>query len=111
MRSWIAIATLLVYATLWGSSARADTFFQGKQLVVLVNFDQGGPTDAEGRLLARHLSRLIGGNPSVVVQNMAGSNGAVAANWLANAAASDGLILGYFTGIASMRALNPISNA
>ncbi len=86
-------------------AARADTFYQGKQLVVLVNFAQGGPTDAEGRLVARHLSRHVGGNPTVVVHNMSGSNGAVGANWLANAAAPDGLILGYFTGIASMRAL------
>lgn len=85
--------------------SRADTFYQGKQLVVLVNFAQGGPTDAEGRLFARHIARLLGGNPAVIVLNMAGSNGAVAANWLAKAAAPDGLIVGYFTGIASLRAL------
>ncbi len=86
-------------------AAQGETFFQGKQLVVLVNFAQGGPTDAEGRLFARHIARLLGGNPAVIVQNMGGSNGAVAANWLAKAAAPDGLIIGYFTGIASMRAL------
>lgn len=87
------------------ASAGAQSFHQGKQLVVLVNFDQGGPTDSEARLLARHLARAVGGGPAVIVTNMAGSNGAVAANWLAKAAAPDGLILGYFTGIAALRAL------
>jgi hypothetical protein len=86
--------------------AQAPIFHQDKQLVILVNFDQGGPTDAEGRLVARHISRFVGGSPKVVAHNMSGANGAVAANWLANAAAPDGLILGYFTGIAAMRALN-----
>ena len=111
MRSWVAIrigvalSAGLVAGLSTAGAAAADSFYQGKQLVVLVNFAQGGPTDAEGRLVARHLSRHVGGNPSVIVHNMSGSNGAVAANWLANAAAPDGLILGYFTGIASMRAL------
>lgn len=101
---------LALLASLVGTTARGwaqpPTFHQGKQLVVLVNFDQGGPTDAEGRLVARHLAKHVVGSPAVIVHNMSGSNGAVAANWLANAAAPDGLILGYFTGIAAMRALN-----
>ncbi len=85
---------------------RAADFYQGKQLVVLVNFAQGGPTDAEGRLLARHLGRLVAGGPAVIIHNMAGDNGASAANWLATAAAPDGLIVGCFSAIASMRALD-----
>ena len=44
-------------------------FYDGKTLSVRINYAPGGPTDVEGRLLARHLS----GNPSVVVQNMAGA--------------------------------------
>ena len=114
MRSLMGVRLIIALALslAWPVLGLADTFYQGKQLVVLVNFAQGGPTDAEGRLLARHLARQIGGNPNVVVHDMSGSNGAVAANWLANAAAPDGLILGYFTGIASMRALgDPILSA
>ncbi len=100
----LALALVMLLAGI--APGRAENFFQGKQLVVLVNFPQGGPTDAEGRLLARNLARVVVGAPSVIVHNMGGSNGAVAANWLANAAAPDGLILGYFSGIASMRALS-----
>ncbi len=107
MRSPLIVRLVLALLTLLavGTPGRAENFYQGKQLVVLVNFPPGGPTDFEARLLARTLARTIVGSPAVVVQNMGGSNGAVAANWLANAAASDGLILGYFSGIASMRAL------
>jgi hypothetical protein len=105
MRVALSLMGLLAALVTGSTSGRANNFYQGKQLVVLVNFAPGGPTDAEARLLARNLARLIPGSPSVIVQNMAGSNGAVAANWLANAAAPDGLILGYFTGIAAMRAL------
>jgi hypothetical protein len=105
LRYALGLALALATGCVGSSAARADTFYQGKQLVVLVNFAQGGPTDAEGRLFARHIARLLGGNPAVIVQNMGGSNGAVAANWLAKAAAPDGLIVGYFSGIASLRAL------
>jgi hypothetical protein len=97
---------LVLFALLAGVlPVRAD-FYQGKQLVVLVNFAQGGPIDAEGRLLARHLGRVLAGAPSVIIHNMAGDNGAAAANWLAQSAAPDGLIVGCFSGIASMRALD-----
>jgi hypothetical protein len=101
-----ALAFVLAGFLAIAPSGRTETFYQGKQIVVLVNFPPGGPTDAEARLLARSFERLVTGGPRVIVQNMGGSNGAVAANWLANAAAPDGLILGYFSGIASMRALS-----
>lgn len=107
MRSTVIVRLVSALLTLLavGAPGRAENFYQGRQLVVLVNFPPGGPTDFEARLLARSLARTIAGSPNVIVHNMAGSNGAVAANWLANAAAPDGLILGYFSGIASMRAL------
>lgn len=107
MRSPVIVRLFLALLIVWsaGSPGRAANFYQGKQLVVLVNFPPGGPTDFEARLLARTLARTVVGAPTVIVQNMGGAHGAVAANWLANAAAPDGLILGYFSGIASMRAL------
>ena len=107
MRSPLIVRLVLTLLSLLavGAPGRAENFYQGKQLVVLVNFPPGGPTDFEARLLARTLARTIVGSPTVIVHNMGGSNGAVAANWLANAAAPDGLVLGYFSGIASMRAL------
>lgn len=111
MRSLLGIRLALALLALSAGvmPGRSDNYYQGKQVVVLVNFPPGGPADTEARLIARNLSRTIVGNPTVIVTNMAGANGATAANWLATAAAPDGLIMGYFGGIAPMRALGDTS--
>src|SRR5262245_25200844 len=46
------------------SAAHAEQkpFYAGKQLTILVNYDPGGPTDLEARLLSRHLGRHIAGH-------------------------------------------------
>ena len=73
-------------------------FYEGKTLTVLINYAAGGPTDVEGRLLARHLGRHISGQPNVIVQNMSGAGGVIGTNYLGQVAKSDGLMMGYFTG-------------
>jgi len=84
-----------------------DPFYKGKRLTILINFAPGGPTDIEGRLFAKHLSRHIEGQPNVVIQNMDGAGGIVGAKYLGEVAARDGSIAGYFTGTAFMYALDP----
>jgi tripartite-type tricarboxylate transporter receptor subunit TctC len=77
----------------------ADTpFYRGKTLTVLINFAAGGPTDIEGRLVARFLGKHLPGQPTIVVQNMPGAGGVTGTNYLGEIAKPDGLILGYFTG-------------
>ena len=84
-----------------------DPFYKGKRLTVLINFAPGGPTDIEGRLFAKHLSRHIEGQPNVVIQNMDGAGGIVGAKYMGEVAPRDGSIAGYFTGTAFMYALDP----
>ena len=98
---------MLQAAVLPADRAAAETpFYQDKQLVIVINFALGGPTDTESRVLARHLGRHIAGNPAVIVKDMGRSGGALGPGWLANVAAADGLSLGYFTGAAA-RARHP----
>ena len=58
-------ARLVVFVTMIGvlwvpSTFTAETpFYQGKTLTVLINFATGGPTDIEGRLVARFLGKHI----------------------------------------------------
>ena len=52
--------------------------------------------DVYARVLARHLSRHIPGNPNIVVQNMVGASGLTAANWLYNVAPKDGTVMATF---------------
>jgi hypothetical protein len=80
--------------------SRADDFYRGKQLSLLVNLSAGGPTDTEARLLARHLAKHLPGNPGIVPRIMTGAAGNVAANWLGQVAPNDGLTLGFFSTVA-----------
>ncbi len=73
-------------------------FYQGKTLSLIINFAAGGPTDIEGRIVARHLSKHIPGQPVVIVQNMAGAGGVTGINFLGEVAKADGQTMGYFTG-------------
>lgn len=74
------------------SVVRADNFYQGKRITLVVGYNPGGGIDTAGRLMAKHLGRFIPGNPSTIVQNMEGGAGLIAANYVARAA-PDGLTL------------------
>ena len=47
--------------------------FKGKTIRIIVGFPSGGGSDAEGRVLARHLGKHIPGEPNLIVQNMPGA--------------------------------------
>jgi len=87
-------------AFLVGASATAlgEEFYKGKTIHIVVGFPPGGGYDTYTRAAARHMSRYIPGNPTLVVQNMTGSGSIVAANYIYNEAKPDGLTLGVFTG-------------
>ena len=78
--------------------AAEKSYYQGKNIVFLINFAAGGPTDIEGRIVARHLGKYIPGNPAIIVQNMPGAGGVTGMNFLGEVAKPDGLTMGYFTG-------------
>ena len=101
-RPQLALAAIICFA----APARAADFYAGKTLNFVINFTAGGPTDLEGRLVAKHLAKHIPGQPNIVVRNMAGAGGAIGVNWLGEIAAPDGLNLGFFTGLASKAAIN-----
>ena len=94
---WLFFVAVL--GALWSApSFAAETpFYRGKTLTVLINFATGGPTDIEGRLVGRFLGKHLPGQPSIVVQNMAGAGGVTGTNYLGEVAKPDGLTLGYFT--------------
>ena len=92
---WFLFAVFLVLTPAFAGQA---PYYQGKNIIFLINFSAGGPTDIEGRIVARHLAKHIPGNPTVIVQNMAGAGGVTGINFLGEAAKRDGLTLGYFTG-------------
>lgn len=70
--------------------AASDDYYQGKTIRILVGMDAGSGYDAYARLLARHLGRHLGGQPTIIVQNMPGAAGISAADHLYAIAPKDG---------------------
>ena len=69
----------------------SDAFYEGKTIKVVVGFTSGGFYDRWSRLLARHVPKYLPGNPEIVVQNMPGAGGLIAANHIYSVAKPDGL--------------------
>jgi tripartite-type tricarboxylate transporter receptor subunit TctC len=87
--------SIIFLALLFCEPARAqDNFFSGKTIRILVGSSPGGGYDYWARLLARHMSKTIRGNPEVVVQNMPGGGSLMATNYVYSVAKPDGLTLG-----------------
>jgi tripartite-type tricarboxylate transporter receptor subunit TctC len=93
------VLVVFTFLSMAGASPAAERpFYQGKTVTFFINFSAGGPTDIEGRIVARHLARFIPGSPTIVVQNMSGGGGVTGINFLGERAKPDALTLGYFTG-------------
>ncbi|MGE0747254.1 MAG: Bug family tripartite tricarboxylate transporter substrate binding protein [Rhodospirillales bacterium] len=96
-KSFGVFVSALALAASCGVGAAQAQFYKGKTLTLLINYPPGGPTDIEGRVIAHHLPNHIPGKPTVIVKNMGGAAGNVGANYLGEAAAKDGMTLGFFT--------------
>jgi tripartite-type tricarboxylate transporter receptor subunit TctC len=74
----------------------ADQFFKGKTITMAVGAAAGGGLDTYARLLGRHLANHIPGNPTIVVSNMPGAGGQIAARHVMFRAPKDGTAIGTF---------------
>ena len=92
-----AAAALVCACSLFLSGpARADDFYQGKTLRIVVGTPTGGGYDAYARLVARHLGNHIPGKPALIVSNMPGASGLKAAAYLYGIAPRDGTVIATF---------------
>jgi tripartite-type tricarboxylate transporter receptor subunit TctC len=91
---WITALAALCIAPAAASAQPVADFYRGKTVTMVVSTSSGGGYDALARAIARHIGRLIPGNPTVVVRNMPGAGGITAVNWLYNTAEKDGSVLG-----------------
>jgi tripartite-type tricarboxylate transporter receptor subunit TctC len=97
MRSFLALLLAVAAATstlLSSSSASAQTAFPAKTITIVVPTAAGGGNDAMARTIATKLGPLLG--QTVIIDNRAGANGALASEFVARAPA-DGhtLLFGY----------------
>jgi tripartite-type tricarboxylate transporter receptor subunit TctC len=94
LRSRVAIFAFLVLNI--AATALAEDFYKGKTVRFVVGVAPGGGYDTYTRMIARHITRYIPGNPATVVENMEGAGGLVAANYLYKRATPDGLTVAVF---------------
>ena len=91
-----AISFAIVLATsasIYSGSARSDVvadFYKGKTVSIVIGYPPGGGFDTTARLLIRHMSRHLPGNPLIIAKNMPGAGSLRAANYLFAVAPKDG---------------------
>jgi tripartite-type tricarboxylate transporter receptor subunit TctC len=95
MPQWLrwAIAAIGMLATQNAFADSVAEFYRGKTLSLVVSTTAGTSYDLMGRTLARYLAKHIPGTPSIIVQNMPGADGIVAANDMYSVALKDGTVL------------------
>jgi tripartite-type tricarboxylate transporter receptor subunit TctC len=88
------IAAGILAAAIMAAPARAEDFYAGKTIDLIVSNAPGGGFDIYARTLAQHLTHHLPGSPAVVVKNMPGAGGARAGHYVSAVAAKDGLTIG-----------------
>ncbi len=98
----VKAACVTLWATVWATTLATsaafaqsgDKFYEGKTIRIIVALGTGGDYDNYARIAGRHLGKYIPGSPTIIVQNMPGAGGLLAANHLANVAPKDGTVIG-----------------
>lgn len=67
--------------------------FANKTISLIVGFAPGGGTDAVARKIATYYPKYLPGNPSIVVRNVPGAGGVIAANFFVQQVKPDGLTI------------------
>jgi tripartite-type tricarboxylate transporter receptor subunit TctC len=96
MTARLVVSALALLLAGCGQTSSDAPFYSGKTVSIVVGSGAGGGFDTTARLVSRHIARHIAGTPTVIVQNMPGGGGLVAANHVFNAAAKDGTVIGLF---------------
>ena len=94
--NYFALGLFVVFAT--SAPSRAQEFYKGKTIRVIVGGSAGGGFDIYTRAMARHMGKHIPGNPALLVENMTGAGTLIAAKYLHSSAKPDGLSFGIFNG-------------
>src|SRR3954462_13690717 len=91
----LVVAVLAVAATATRAQDVAE-FYKRNRINLIVSYGPGGGYDIYARVLARHMSKHIPGNPPIVVQNMPGAGSLRGTNFIYNVAPRDGTAFGIF---------------
>ncbi len=85
---------LLLAAGAAGAQETPEKFYAGRALRIIVPYAPPSGFDSYARVLARHITRHIPGNPTMSVQAIPGAGGLNAVQSLINVAPRDGSVIG-----------------
>jgi len=87
-------ALCAAFAASPASAQSVADFYKGKNVSIIVGSSPGGGFDLYARLIGRHMSTYMPGNPSMVVSNMPGAGSIRLAQHIFNVAPKDGTVIG-----------------
>lgn len=90
----VCLAGALIALVQPAAAQSLEDFYKGRQMTLIASGSVGGGYDLYARHLSRHIVNHIPGDPRLLVRNMVGAAGVIAANYLYNVAAQDGSIIG-----------------
>ena len=89
-------------------ATRADEFYKGRTISIIVGASPGGGHDAWARALARFMPGHIPGRPAMIVQNMPGAGNMVTARSVNTTQARDGTVMaGLNAGVLTQAVVQP----
>jgi len=92
---WVIAVCATVFGVIRVNSAGAKDFYTGKTLTMLVPAAAGGGLSLIIRAFAKHYTKHIPGNPTIVVKNMTGGGGTRSLNFLYSKAKPNGLTINF----------------
>jgi tripartite-type tricarboxylate transporter receptor subunit TctC len=108
MKALLTLALFLIAVPPARAQEDVAAFFKGKTLRLLVGIGVGSGYDINARLLARHMTRHIPGEPTIIVQNQPGAGSLAMTNALYNTGPFDGTAMGAsFNGMPTTPLLQP----
>jgi len=93
LRQFLIPVVIFLSFLMWNSApaAQEEAFYLNQQIRVYNRSTPGGGYDLMSRVVARHLGKYLPGSRSVIVVNMPGAGGLVAATYIYHRAKPDGL--------------------
>lgn len=92
--AWLAAAAAVSTLQAATTQTQAQDYYEGKRITIITAGTPGAGLDAYVRLVGRHYTRFIPGQPPIVVQNMPGAGSYAAAEYIETQAPRDGTYFG-----------------
>jgi tripartite-type tricarboxylate transporter receptor subunit TctC len=94
MRRYSVPVCLLALILSPATAPAQDSFYDKRQVRLVIGNNVGTSYDLSARLVARHIGRHIPGQPQILPQNMPGASGLIATNYVYTVAPQDGSVIG-----------------